>query len=685
MWIGFAVSIIFLVCALFAPGYAVLRVFGLSRIASLGCAPMLSIFAFCVLGVVYGQLGVPCSALTVLLPYVVVGAVMLCVHRIRRHHEKTAVSHSRRNVLNGLDGLLFAVIYMAISVIIAIVLIPSFIQSPEGFTPTYDNVFHYNVVRSFMDSGVWSCLEVTAYPVGVMPESSVSMPGSAYYPAAWHVLCALVATTCSVSAACAANAVNFVAIAFIFPSTMCLFMTCVFPKKRAAVLAGAFFTLAFSVFPWFLYFYWPLFPNALSLSVAPALVGVFLLVCSDDADAGERLRYAILFVLGVVCAVFMQPNIVFTIAVVLAPFCVWRAFRFAAGYFEHDRHRLAKAGVFGCLAIVAIAAAWIACYKMPFLQDLVNYYWEPVMSFAGGLASALDLSFVGSRPQYLLAALVVMGALYSFRMRQYMWMTVSFAVACVIFAVASSLGDIPIKHLLAGFWYTDPYRIAAFSVVMGVPLASLGCCVLLKVLKIALARLKGETRSILQAVVSTVAAVVFMVANYGFCAIQKEDSDQNAFDHISSYSFGLYELEESWVYDQEEIDFVQDVQSLIPEGALVINQPYDGSILAYFYSGLNTYYRSVSGYTEHQDSEESWTIRNGLSRYANDASVQAAVKKVGAEYVLILDRDSANLKSTYGMYKPQEWAGIDAITDATEGFEVVLSRDGMTLYRICAQ
>lgn len=683
MWVGFAVSIAFLISALFAPGYAVLRVFGLSRTASLGCAPMLSIFVFCALSVIYGRLGVPCSVLTMVLPYVVVAVILLSMRRLRKGREKAVVPHSRRNLLDGLDELPIAAIYIVVSAIVAVALIPSLIQSPEHFTPTYDNVFHYNVVRSFMDSGVWSCLEVTAYPVDVMPESAVSMPGVSYYPAAWHVLCALVATTCSVSAACAANAVNFAVVSFVFPSAMCLFMTCVFPENRIVVLIGALFTLAFSVFPWFLYFYWPLFPNALSLSVAPALAGAFMLACSDNADVGKRLRHVTLFVLGVVCTVFMQPNTVFTVAVVLAPFCVWKVFCFASVHFEHDNHRLAKAGAAGCLATVAIAAVWVACYKMPFLQDLVNYYWEPVMSFAGGISSALDLSFIGSRPQYLLAGLVAMGALYSISRRQYMWITISYIAACVIFAVASSLGDVPVKHLLAGFWYTDPYRIAAFSVVVGVPLASLGCYVLLKVLKTALARLLGNTQRIVQAAVSALAVIVFAVVNYGLYTFQAENGDQNAFDHIGSYSLGLYGLEKSWVYDQEEIDFVQEVQSLIPEGSLVINQPYDGSILAYFYSDLNTYYRSISGYTECQDSEESRIIRNGLNRYAADTSVQDAVEKVGAEYVLILDRDSANLELTYGMYKPQEWTGIDAITDATEGFEAVLSRDGMTLYRIC--
>ncbi len=39
-------------------------------------------------------------------------------------------------------------------------------NGPESFVQTYDNVFHYNTVESFIQSGHWSILHVDAYLTG---------------------------------------------------------------------------------------------------------------------------------------------------------------------------------------------------------------------------------------------------------------------------------------------------------------------------------------------------------------------------------------------------------------------------------------------------------------------------------------------------------------------------------------
>ena len=73
-----------------------------------------------------------------------------------------------------------------------------------------------------------------------------------------------------------------------------------------------------------------------------------------------------------------------------------------------------------------------------------------------------------------------------------------------------------------------------------------------------------------------------------------------------------------------------------------------------------------------------------LKYLAGDADVQAAVHELGLEYVIELDYGHAEIDTarmfTYGDGK--EWVGIDGIRDGTPGFETVLSRDDMRLYRI---
>ena len=73
-----------------------------------------------------------------------------------------------------------------------------------------------------------------------------------------------------------------------------------------------------------------------------------------------------------------------------------------------------------------------------------------------------------------------------------------------------------------------------------------------------------------------------------------------------------------------------------------------------------------------------------------DDRVEEAVKNVGAEYLLLLDQGrwynpSDPYSNFFFTYDDNSlWAGIDYVRDSTPGFEVVLARDDMRLYRITA-
>lgn len=83
-------------------------------------------------------------------------------------------------------------------------------------------------------------------------------------------------------------------------------------------------------------------------------------------------------------------------------------------------------------------------------------------------------------------------------------------------------------------------------------------------------------------------------------------------------------------------------------------------------------------------------IRQSLNKIAENPRVRGAVQRIGAKYLLILDRsDFSNVKdnddlmqSIYASYSKHNWAGIDDITDKTKGFTVVLSQGNMRLYKM---
>ena len=146
-----------------------------------------------------------------------------------------------------------------------------------------------------------------------------------------------------------------------------------------------------------------------------------------------------------------------------------------------------------------------------------------------------------------------------------------------------------------------------------------------------------------------------------------------------------YRFDDPLVYDGAEREFVREALSIIPEGSLVINEPNDGSAYAYGVDGLRTYYRYWRGYGDSSAGEkpESALIRDHLCDIADNGEVRKAVDDIGARYVIQLDRGEPNWNCMMWLYGDGElWRGIDGVDEDTPGFELVLSRDDMRLYRI---
>ena len=70
-----------------------------------------------------------------------------------------------------------------------------------------------------------------------------------------------------------------------------------------------------------------------------------------------------------------------------------------------------------------------------------------------------------------------------------------------------------------------------------------------------------------------------------------------------------------------------------------------------------------------------------LDEIASNNDVKGAVDSVGAKYVLKLHQDPKS-NDDRNWWDPDEWIGLDSITDETPGFETVLSDGDMRLYRV---
>ena len=111
--------------------------------------------------------------------------------------------------------------------------------------------------------------------------------------------------------------------------------------------------------------------------------------------------------------------------------------------------------------------------------------------------------------------------------------------------------------------------------------------------QLASVRAPGENR--LKALSLAVVAVAFLALNFlpvrGALGL-----GQGAFQGIAATATALNDGSAVNAYSEEKSRFSKHVKEVVPSGALIVNQPYDGSLFAYSLDDLNLYYRDISGY-----------------------------------------------------------------------------------------
>lgn len=694
MWSMFAVSVLAAVAFLYVPGSLLLRACRLPRLTALVCAPLPSIVAYMLLCLLYAKLGIFSSWATLVLPLLILGVAALAVGSVFGRGFQVACGAcfspdadpravEEREGKRASDWTLLGS-YMLVGVVVSAACFALFLDGPESFPQEYDNVHHLGATLGFVQSGNWSPFAATLYASAA--DSAINpLPGIGFYPTAWNCLCALVVSALGVSTALAANVVNFAFAAVVFPSGMFLLMRIMFPKKTGIVVWGALCTLAFSAFPWMFLLFGPLYPNMIAFCLLPLALFSFMSLFSKGVGVSGRVAAALLFFLGMLCCVFAQPNAVFSAAVFLAPFCARQVYR-AAGRFAVSSERRLLVQTACCFgACAAMAAVWYALYKAPFLQGVVTHSWPALFSRSEAAFDVLTLGFRAAGAQVALAVLVVAGVLYALVKREFLWVAVAYAIMALLYVFSVS-SDGPLQHLLTGFWYTDSYRVAASAALFAIPLASMGLWAASQVLRRLAARVlpKVPPRKVWIGTACAVATAFVLANYYPGIALPVDGIKATAFEWTMSYMNRQNDAKEPHVYDADERAFVQEAMRILPEDVLMINVPDDGTAFAYAADGARVYYRCLRTYGGSDETAESRLIRNGLSDISSNRDVRDAVERIGAEYLIVLDQGKSEQESPrlFTYENGRNWKGIDSVRDDTPGFEVVLSRDDMRLYRI---
>lgn len=672
MWLMLALAVVVCVAVLYVPGYLFARSLFVSRFASVAIAPMISIFFLAVLGIVLFEVGVTCSGPVLLAIAVAIGAIALLVSKGIARAKAPNASRELIAIDDVKGAWKAAALYVAVAFAVVFVVFLLAIDGPESFSRNDDTTVHLAIVRGFLDTGTFSTLHASSYL-----DQGVT---SSFYPSAWHVVTAVVASFFGDAVTLAANASIIALTAVVFPLGMCLLFLKLFGEGKRVVWAGSLFVVAFCGFPWGFVVYGQLLSNMVSFMLIP-LAFVALVGAIEAKGLSGKVRLAFLVAAGLVSIALSQPNGAFTFGIWAVLYCMGRILVPPCD----DAPRIASKRIAAAAALFAVACAgWVVLYFAPFLQNVVQYTWKATLSPLEAIGGGLLFMFTtreGVQP--FLSVAVLAGVIYTCRNRRYLWMTVAYAFAFIVYVIDVSTDGV-VKQVLSGFWYTDYYRTGAMTALFAIPLASLGFVQLVDIVRSWCAkalRVQADHPKCRYLPVGILVALMLMCQFFPFHAKLMGKTDIGA---------GLVKIHREvsmrYSWDRgltgEEDAFVKKAVELIGEGALVINVSSDGSCWSYGVEGINTYFRRSSD-NGRGGAEESKILRTQLRDISTSEEVQRLVNDLDARYVLMLDVQGSDHRTTTTIrYKEENWRGIETIDEQTPGFKLLLSEDDMRLYEI---
>lgn len=683
------------------PGYLLARLVGLPRPWALVTSPIVGIAEIGILGEVYSLAHVPSSPVTIMVPLLALPVLGLVLTR----------KHPRHVELPGISPILL-VAYLGVGMVASYFLFVSHLFTYWSVYQSPDTPFHLNEIRAFADSGNFTVLNVNPY----LGADALLNPhlGAGFYPTGWHSLCALLVQATGRQAAFAINTSVWFFTGVVYPLGILAFLSYIFPRNLRVQAAGSLMAPAFVLFPWTPLIFGPEYPNVAGFTALPATLVLFMLVVGDWGSRRAQLRTALLFLLACAGQALLHPNTLFTAVVILAPYCVDRIWRLA-----REKHGLpARRSLLCALGFVAfVLVVWTGLYLAPPLRGIVTFEWpsyaEPFQQLANTLGLSYDFMFSYEfAPQYVLAVLVIAGFVRCLYDGRHRWLALSYVLAVLILIVDASYADPFWRHFFAGFWYTDPIRIAAMCVLVAAPLAAYGAeWAYLLTVRLLRRYNAGSSRKTHPYVIAAVLAALFLLGNFlpnlyvpgsyvdyehalenpdvsksepataALKSLQGEPNLRTTFGNYSEYIDKQYGTTSPLTL--KELAFLDKVAAYVSPGDVIINDPMDGSFLSYGTNDLRIYYRTLDGYGANEK-PESVTIRERLCNISTDADVRDAVRSIGAKYVLVLDQQGSatSLVANRGLYLPLGFYGVSHVHDDTPGFEVALSDGALRLYRI---
>lgn len=644
--------------------------------ATLAAAPPTSIFVYVLVGILCSKLHIAISAISIFAIAVLLSiGIFLCLLIV----SKTRRTNPSIAKLNGRDFLPL-LICVGTGFVFAYWFFSHSLADWSHLTQSEDNIRHYAYIRSLLNSTDWSTLNVSMYGIGTSQTLNpyLSQAGG-FYPLGWHIPSAITCALASTNIGIGTNVVNFTLIGISLPIGSYYLISQVFPNEsKLRIAIGAIVSLVLPASPWVLLAVWPLFPNLATMCLVPAAAALFIDATTDSSAYRSTKIAGFILCCGGISVT--QPNGIFVCAVFLIPYSVWTCSKHAGEAQITNKIGKDKAKLIaGSAAGLAISLIWLFVYKLPSFQGVVSYYWSPISTIWQAMVDCLFTAYPIQPASIFVALLCAAGALGLLRKKLY-WPVISCSLAAVLYIVAAAFGDNVIKHVLTGFWYTDPYRVAAMLAFCCIPVMYSGFTLLLGAVKAIADRLDMPSRSHTVAIAAVLALfIVFALPSFTIRGVAEITTPYST---MTANMRGFTRVEEGAILTDSKIEFLNKVAMITGPNAVIANIPYDGSCFAKGVANLNLLFCNDENYTESNTSSWAIDLRSNLYNYTSSNSTRANVRGKNIQYILRLEADEKIMKAWYPAFEQSNWTGILSITETTPGFELVLQTGDMALYKL---
>lgn len=520
--------------------------------------------------------------------------------------------------INWLAGAGHAVAVAAAAFLIGRRLVAVF-GTPESFSQTFDNVFHLNAVRFILETGSGSSFTVS------------TMTGGTFYPSAWHDLVALLAEATGASVPVSVNIINLLVASVVWP------LGCIFLSHRllgnrvvVSIVAGV-LSAAFAAFPLLLLDFGVLYPNFLGNALLPVAAGLGLhaLGLVHRFTRSKVVSWLLLVAVLPGLALAHPSSIMALIALLLTPLLFLWYSSTARLARRSSRRWLALAGMVTVLlvGITALAITWQAVRPIESAAT-----WQPIETTGRAIGEVLTSSAIGRPVSWVVMVLSVAGLVSLIARRTKLWFVGMYVVIAGLFVVVASMPFGPVRTFLTGVWYNDSPRLASLLPVVILPLAVIGAVRCWdKWIVPGLQRLSADldsgagsrARSLQQ--VSTVAVAAVLTGLLGWGTQQANVREAQA---VAS---GNYRISaDSPLLSTDELALIERIPEHVPEGATMVGNPWNGSALAYAFTGRKLLQLHLLGTVP----GDATVVFDKLSEAKIEPAVCPVVQRLQISYVL---------------------------------------------------